>query len=413
MTTDRRASLAFGLVLILVPIYVGRIQELVPYLDVLHIAKISMILGLVALGLTADTLRTYNRSLFSIPQVKIMEAIYILGLIGIPFSIWPGGSLDYLINGLLKLLLFIYLLIACTSTEEDMVKVLWSFVLCMMILAFVGIIAPSLKAGRVYASGTYDPNDMALALVLALPLMYYMAERYAGWKKLLLIGGMFLTLLIIIKTGSRGGFLALVSAAAAVFFEKGLSFTLKRIPIIAVVVMVMLTIAPQQQIERLTHMFDKDYNTTAKGGREEIWKRGVNLMLHNPIVGIGIGQFTVANGKMEGGTWNTAHNSYIQIGAELGLPGIALFIMLIRKSFLSLREAEDILKEVWIIKGLRAGFYGLCVGMIFLSWAYSFPTYFMFGLCIVIRKIHLNAVRAGEGVIHSDVSTYIAKERPI
>jgi O-antigen ligase len=380
-----RDSIAFKVILVLVPIYVGRVQELIPYLSGLHIAKVAMIAGLVALGLSVNTHSAPEERLFSVPQVKIILVLFILGLVGLPF----GGSMGFFFNGLLKLLLFVYLLIFFTSTEEALVKVLWSFVLSIVMLAVAATVAPSMMNGRVYATGTYDPNDMALTLVVAMPLMYYMMEQYGGWKKLLLMGGMFLALVIIIKTGSRGGFLALVAAAGAVFFEKGVTFTLKRLPLILIIGMIVLSMAPQEQIHRLTTMFDKDYNTTSNKGREDIWKRGVTIMLQNPLLGCGINKFDVANSSLHGGTWQAAHNAYLQMGAELGIPGLIIFILLIRHSFASLREGAGILKNTWIVDGLRAGFIGLCVGMMFLSWAYTCVTYFMFGICIVIRKLHL------------------------
>lgn len=391
-----KRSFLFTLLLLLIPIYVGRMQELVPYMDKLYLAKAGMLVGLGVYAATAGQYRERNRHLHSISQVRLTAALFVLALISAPFGAWPNASFDALFNGFLKLLLFVYLLVACTSTEEELVQVIWAFVLSALILAAATVIAPSAKAGRVYVSGSYDPNDLALILSLAVPLIFYMAEEYGGLKKILLYGGLFMVLLVIIKTGSRGGFLALVAASAAIFAQKGVGYTLRKLPLLAILCTVVLAYAPPEQIQRLSTMFEEDYNTTERGGRKEIWKRGFTIMKQNPLLGCGMNGFTAANLQVDGGTWQAAHNAYVQIGAEHGFPGLALFILLLTNTFASLREGEKVLKRVWIVKGLRAGFFGLCVGMVFLSWAYAYGLYFMFGLGVVIRKICLNT----SGSIH-------------
>ena len=72
-------------------------------------------------------------------------------------------------------------------------------------------------------------------------------------------------------------------------------------------------------------------------------------MLANPLFGVGPEQFPAAEGTLSpfaerqqfgiGVRWNAAHNSFIQIGAELGLPGLALFIAIIASAFAALRRA--------------------------------------------------------------------------
>ena len=77
----------------------------------------------------------------------------------------------------------------------------------------------------------------------------------------------------------------------------------------------------------------------SKSGRQ-----GIRLMTQNPLTGVGIGIFAIAEGssrKDTGGPkepWKTAHNSFIQIGGELGVGGLILFILLIYYLFKSLRK---------------------------------------------------------------------------
>jgi hypothetical protein len=58
--------------------------------------------------------------------------------------------------------------------------------------------------------------------------------------------------------------------------------------------------------------------------RWTVWVGGLKLMLSNPILGVGAGAYEIGEGLSHQGTgkWSAAHNSFIQVGAELGLPGL-------------------------------------------------------------------------------------------
>lgn len=378
--------------LLLVPIYLGRIQEMVPFLHHLYLAKITMGMALLIFFLSFDRYSEGNAVLSKIPQAKYIVLIFIMAVLSIPFSYWPGGSFNYIVSNYVKLLLFVFLLVWCINTEEELLKICWAFAGTVLLINIVGLVNPSEIRGRIFVGSTYDPNDMALLLVVALPLLFSMMENTAGWKKLLLMVAMLTSLVMILRTGSRGGLVALVSVLGMVSYQKGLAYLLKRLPILLVLLFVVLGFASAVQMERLETIFSmgEDYNTTQQGGRLEIWKRGISIMFRNPFLGCGIDQFIIANGKMADGTWHTAHNSFIQIGAELGVTGLLLFVLLISSSIRSLKDKEGILEKIWLVRGIRTGLYGFCIGGFFLSWAYSYVTYFLVAISIIVQKISLN-----------------------
>jgi O-antigen ligase len=53
-------------------------------------------------------------------------------------------------------------------------------------------------------------------------------------------------------------------------------------------------------------------------GRLEAWYAGIQMLMHNPIFGIGKGLFFDHHGLV-------AHNSYIHVAGELGVPGYSLW----------------------------------------------------------------------------------------
>ncbi len=120
--------------------------------------------------------------------------------------------------------------------------------------------------------------------------------------------------------------------------------------------------------------------------RIEAWYEAISMFRSNPVYGVGFGQF----GEYH---YLTAHNSYMLAIAELGLPGLFLFSMLVYVStkipFVAMRrysgEGGAVLGELapamrsWSM-GLLAAFVGLGVGIFFLSFTYHYVLWIYMGL---------------------------------
>mgnify|MGYP001611531208 CR=1 FL=1 len=152
--------------------------------------------------------------------------------------------------------------------------------------------------------------------------------------------------------------------------------------------------------ERISSIFDtsSNYNYNTPGGRLALWKRGIDMMIDNPLLGVGVNAFIAADGTFyanEGSRWNTAHNSFVQIGAELGFPGLLAFCLLIWGSIKNVRKIPSIDGNDESDSFRNATAYsiiGSWVGFIvsgsFLSAAYITPFYFL--LAISLSFISLN-----------------------
>jgi O-antigen ligase len=153
-----------------------------------------------------------------------------------------------------------------------------------------------------------------------------------------------------------------------------------------------------------TMFSDADYNRTEETGRMQIWRRGVGYMLQFPVLGVGPNNFGAAEGTLSpfaerqqfgrGVKWNAAHNSYVQIGAELGIPGLVLFIGMITSAFRALRRTN---RRVGVIdephsgpeltQAITASLIGFVVGAFFLSLAYSEMLYTLLALTVALEKV--------------------------
>lgn len=155
--------------------------------------------------------------------------------------------------------------------------------------------------------GTFsDPNDLGLALVAVVPLLF---ERCYRRRWLLPIATLPIILFGIYSTNSRGAILALT---AGIFSFLILRYRSLRGAIIGVFLAVVgMAIIPSR-------MADVSAGGESAHGRIEAWYEGFQMLKHNPFFGVGKGMFTDYN-------YLTAHNSYVLVFAELGFCGAVFF----------------------------------------------------------------------------------------
>jgi O-antigen ligase len=118
-------------------------------------------------------------------------------------------------------------------------------------------------------------------------------------------------------------------------------------------------------------------------------------MVEHPFVGVGGGAFHIAEGVTRGaaGTWWAAHNSYLQVGAELGLGGFVLFFWFLYSALRNTRTTirlvagrnggEDTAR---MARGLESSLWTFMVGALALSQAYAYVLYILVALTIVVKR---------------------------
>ncbi len=122
--------------------------------------------------------------------------------------------------------------------------------------------------------------------------------------------------------------------------------------------------------------------------RSELLKESISLMLHHPIFGVGPGNFPAVTA-----TWRVAHNTYTELGAEAGVPGLLLFLALLGVSMRRIRSvrklpsyAADPEIRLWT-SALWAAITGYAAGAMFASTEYNLFPYFIVGYICALHQI--------------------------
>jgi O-antigen ligase len=223
-------------------------------------------------------------------------------------------------------------------------------------------------------------------------------ERLAG------IGAVMLLFIGTVQSGSRGGFLALIVIGVYGLLGLDAIRRSKRLAVTVVAAALLVVAGGDQYWQRMQTILhpQEDYNWLghSESGRIEVWMRGLGYMVRHPVLGVGIDQFNAAEGTMApqaarqdlgiGFKWSGPHSSYVQIGAELGVMGLVLFLALLWRAF---REARRIGRTAAAPgdRLLGQAFGGMVVGYVvggaFLGQAYAPYLYFSLGLLIGLSRV--------------------------
>ena len=184
-----------------------------------------------------------------------------------------------------------------------------------------------------------NPNDLAALTLLALSVTaaFFVAEP-RGWLRRLSFAGLVVLPILILLTQSRGVFIGLVFFAVVALAGHRNKI---RIAGFAFVVLIASTmVLPSSAWERLgmvktlgsggVEALDKVNDEGSAGQRYEIWRTSFRIIRDHPVSGIGWSAYPRANALYAPrlGARDT-HSTYLNIAAEIGIPGLLLFLLVI------------------------------------------------------------------------------------
>ncbi len=322
----------------MVLVVVGRVHDLVPGVAQLPVGKLLIALGAASLLVRRDVGR--RLSAFGTRQGNAVKLLLMAIVVSVPFSIYKTGSVNYFIEVVPSLIATQLIVVASVWTSDDLTRLFRAFSLVPLILgAFLLAGYGSEEVGslgvRASITGMYDPNDLALVASVSLGFtIWLLSDSSRRWRIIGAASTLF-ALLLVVRSGSRGGFLAVVAVLIPLLLSARSILPrwlrLAALPVL-VIASTQLPDSFKQRITTLTAL-DQDYNTSSVTGRVEIWKRGVGYFLRRPLTGVGFGEFGTAEGRWaasrgssQGFKWSAAHNMYVQVAAECGVAGIIGFL---------------------------------------------------------------------------------------
>jgi probable O-glycosylation ligase (exosortase A-associated) len=261
-----------------------------------------------------------------------------------------------------------------------------------------------------------DNNHLALVLLMVVPLLFYLFQ-YSS-KKLIRLGfagSLFLTVLAVVATNSRGGLLGLLAVA----FWTVIRSRRKLMGVLFIVIggLLVTQLAPESWSERMGTIQEADADASFMG-RVTAWKVTSAIAVENPVFGGGFravqshpvwDQFKYSQGFL--GFIETpilarsgvaAHSIWFEVMGDLGFVGFFIFVALLVNSFLIRRDIWKLVRANgerlrWagdLSDALGAAMFVYLVSGSLLSAAYFELPYILMMLMQVVKLQALKDVRS-------------------
>jgi O-antigen ligase len=341
--------------------------------------------------------------------MRLVAALGVLACCSTAFGISLGGSASFILNTYGKTLAYAFLIAVSIRHVRDLFTFVWAYVISCGILCFFSIFIFGISKGNSYVTRlnnlyTYDSNDLGVVLMAGLPLTLLLLTVERGksrWFLLLVLIGISATMA---RSGSRGGFIGFVAVGAAALILLNTVSAARRLFVVVGAALVLAVGAPPGYWKQMGTILSPkdDYNYTDIDGRKAVMQRGIGYMTQYPAFGLGIDNFTRAectispkiaslrvNGPMR---CTPPHNSYLEAGAELGVPGLLIFLSLViggivaplrlrRRLPSSWRRGTESERFIYAATSFFAvAMVGFAVPAFFVSFAWMDAVYFMAAL---------------------------------
>lgn len=314
------------------------------------------------------------------------------------------------LSRLVQVALFMFVVYTAASTAASFRTVVWGYLAGSVVAAVYSIATNSYGQTNGRLSGIFDPNYFAAALIPAIIVSCYLVLTSVSRRTRLVGLAVFgIDCVAFALTQSRGGI-----AGLAVAFLVAIVFAGRARPRIVVVVLGVLAVGLiYYVVARPAHLAGSFSGTlaSASSGRSDEWKIALRMLADHPAGGVGLGNYVVLEPSYATHSFNlnfapivvsdprVAHSAYLQIAAELGLVGLALFVAIIVLVILmSARALPSFASHAsgleFYSRGLVSGAIGMFVAYAFLTAEYEKQLWLVLGMLASTPAL---AKRAAQG----------------
>jgi O-antigen ligase len=338
-------------------------------------------------------------------EMRALASIVLIGIVITPVAASPQHSIDMLSDTFFKVVVIFVLMINLVDTRERLLRILKLVVICGAGIAAGSIwkfaegkFTATIQGVGVRIEGAVggifgNPNDLAMALDMLLPISIILMLNSKSAGRLLFLGCTLLLTTGVVVSFSRGGFLGLAASCGVLLWKLGRhnKFTTALAALGACGILVMAM--PAGYSDRLFTIVHTEKDTTGSAQeRQDELKRVTYLAVRHPIIGIGLNNYPVYSNHAI-----RAHNSFLEVAAELGVLGLVAYLILIFAPLKRLRriERETSLtgdtqsRELHLLSaGVQAAIIGYVVCAVFSSAQYQWYLYYPVAYAVALKRIH-------------------------
>lgn len=365
-------------------------------------ASIALVMGVATLGFFVPTQLSLEGTLTARPrEVNLVLLFCLTGLLSVPLAINRETAWLEFSGTFIRCIVIFVVIVNVVRTEARLKGLLFLAMAAGIWLSFEAVndyrlglmtVEGYRAAGR--GTGIFgNTNDMALHLVTILPIcVALMIGAKGGLRKILYGMCAAVMMAAIVLSYSRGAFIGMLTVFLFIAWRLGRERRLEIIFAVLGLGVVMVLMAPDKYGSRLLSIFIPSLDTegSADSRRGELF-RSIYVALRHPLLGIGMGNYQPEMSYRG----LVTHNSYTQVGAEMGMTALGAYLLFIvtplRKLGQIARETFETRRDsrfYYLALGLQASLIAYLISSFFLSVAYVWYVYYLVGYAVCLRRLY-------------------------
>jgi putative inorganic carbon (HCO3(-)) transporter len=326
---------------------------------------------------------------------SVIVGLLVFGGVSVLWATAPSQT-QYALGRLLQVAALFLVAFTAASDRAGFRTLIYGY-----LVASVATSVYSIASGHYLSSGRlatlFDPNYFAAELIPAILIACFLLVTVdspgARWLFAIVAA---VDLAAFALTQSRGGIVGMLVALIAAVVLAG-----RARPRILALVLVLTAVGLGYYLGyKPAHVFGSGARgglSATSSGRLDLWRVALRVAEGHPVGGVGLGNYQTVEPAYATQALNlqfvsfivtdrlVAHNTYLQMAAELGLVGLFLFLMIL---LLPLRLAARTLEALerkrhpleFHVRGLLAGVVGMLVAYFFISAEVEKPLWFLLAL---------------------------------
>lgn len=358
------------------------------------------------------------------PALNVLAALIAWMAVTTAFAIHVDPSLSKFVD-VLKVLGMVFIVGSLVRTREEILGLVWVVVLSIGFFGFKGGIF-TLSTGGAYrvwgppASVVQGNNELAVALIMCIPLFYFLIQQVAVARQVPLLAkipekwlvrGLYVTILLCVLSAvgsqSRGAFLAIAAMGVVLWWRSRSKLALGFA--ILMLTPALLMFMPEEWFARMDTITTYQEDASAMG-RINAWTMAVNIA-NDRLLGAGFATaspFIYSMYAPDPSYVIVAHSIYFQVLGEHGYVGLALYllfwILTYRTAGRLMRVGKEHPEFEWagqLGAMSKVSLVGFAVGGAFLSLAYwDMPFYITVALAAADNLVRNQlAEKASQGAM--------------
>jgi putative inorganic carbon (HCO3(-)) transporter len=305
-------------------------------------------------------------------------------------------------NRVFKTFFMVLVTVTVISSEKDIKLFAWTVGLSLGFYGVKGGLFTLLSGGAYRVLGpdsSYisDNNDLALALLTTVPIIWFLQLQAKNkWIRLALGGLAVLTLVSVLGSYSRGALLG-AGAMLLLLWLKSRNKMQTGLLLLLLIPLV-YSLMPEEWFARMATLNDVKSDSSAMG-RVNAWHFAFNLALDN-LMGGGFLTFTpkmFALYAPDPHDLHAPHSIYFQVMGEHGFIGLGIFLLILASAWRTgsrvIKFGDGLSKYKWasdLAAMCQVSLAGYAVGGAFLSLAYFDLLYDIILIIVLLEKLQRN-----------------------